>query len=130
MSDIKSTVPRQREDDKHGRQIDLTVGQDQHNGLVRSVRAQVPGISQEDAEDAVQDSWIVLAEKAERLEPGPIGGYLRGTARNKAMKTREKGRRTTSLDALAEAAGDATSALVDHRYGSLDSACRTGRTIR
>jgi DNA-directed RNA polymerase specialized sigma24 family protein len=81
----------------------------------------VPGISHEDAEDAVQDAWIVLAEKADQLEPGPIGGYLRGTARNKGMKIREKGRRTTSLEALVEAAGDATSALVDHKSGSLDS---------
>ena len=121
MSNATSTAPRQRVDDKHPHQINLTVDQDQHSGLVRSIRAQVPGISQEDAEDAVQDSWIVLAEKADRLDPGPIGGYLRGTARNKAMKIREKGRRTTSLDALAEVAGDATSALVDHRFGSLDS---------
>lgn len=48
--------------------IDLTVDAEQHAGLVRSVRGQVPGISREDAEDAVQDAWIVLAEKAERLK--------------------------------------------------------------
>jgi DNA-directed RNA polymerase specialized sigma24 family protein len=81
----------------------------------------VPGISREDAEDAVQDAWIVLAEKADRLAPGPIGGYLRGTARNKAMKIRDKGRRTTSLDALAEAAGDGVEALTDPRSESLQS---------
>jgi DNA-directed RNA polymerase specialized sigma24 family protein len=101
--------------------IDLTVDADQHAGLVRSVCGQVPGISREDAEDAVQDAWIVLAEKADRLAPGPIGGYLRGTARNKAMKIRDKGRRTTSLDALAEAAGDGVEALTDRRWGSLQS---------
>ncbi|MBS1888289.1 MAG: sigma-70 family RNA polymerase sigma factor [Actinobacteria bacterium] len=101
--------------------IDLTVDADQHAGLVRSVRNQVPGISREDAEDAVQEAWIVLAEKADRLEPGPIGGYLRGTARNKAMKIRDKGRRTTSLEALAEAAGEGSRALIDPMSGSLQS---------
>lgn len=102
-------------------QIDLTVDKAQYDGLVRSTQAQVRGISQQDAEDAVQDAWITVAEKAKRLEPGPIGGYLRGTARNKAMKIREKSRRTTSLEKLADAAGDATSALVDSRFSSLDA---------
>jgi len=101
-------------------QIDLAVGRAQIDGLVRGVQAQVRGISQQDAEDAVQDAWITVAEKARRLEPGPVGGYLLGTARNKAMKIREKSHRTTSLEKLAEAAGDATHALMDPRFSSLD----------
>lgn len=101
--------------------VDLTIDAQQHAGLVRSVCNQVRGISQEDAEDAVQDAWIVLAEKADRLEPGPIGGYLRGTARNKAMKIREKRQRTTSLEALSEAAGDGSRVLIDPQSESLQS---------
>lgn len=121
MNPLNTGVVKASSEVTQGPGIDLTVDADQHAGLVRSVCGQVPGISQEDAEDAVQDAWIVLAEKADRLEPGPIGGYLRGTARNKAMKIREKGRRTTSLEALAEAAGDGARALIDPRSGSLQS---------
>src|ERR1700755_458407 len=96
--------------------VDLEIGREQHAGLVRSVRGAVSGISQEDAEDAVQDAWLVVAEKADRLEPGPIGGYMRGTARNKAVGIREKASRTTSLDALVEVAGDASRVLADTRF--------------
>lgn len=121
MSEITPVALHPQGSSAHDHCIDLTVDRDQHAGLVKSVRVQVPGLSKEDAEDAVQDAWIVLAEKADRLEPGPIGGYLRGTARNKGMKIREKSRKTTSLEALAEVAGDATSVLADHSFGSLDS---------
>ena len=121
MSEITPAALNPQDSTAHDHLIDLTVDRDEHAGLVKSVRAQVPGLSKEDAEDAVQDAWIVLAEKADRLEPGPIGGYLRGTARNKGMKIREKGRRITSLEALAEATGDATSVLADPSFGSLDS---------
>ncbi len=121
MSEITPAAFHPQDSTEHDHHIDLTVDRDQHAGLVKSVRVQVPGLSKEDAEDAVQDAWIVLAEKADRLEPGPIGGYLRGTARNKGMKIREKGRRTTSLEALTEVAGDATSVLADHGFRSLDS---------
>jgi len=102
-------------------ELDLDLDPDQRAGLVKSVKGAVAGISHEDAEDAVQDAWLVVAEKADRLEPGPIGGYLRGTARNKAMKIRDKARRTTSLDALVEVAGDASRALIDSRVASLDA---------
>lgn len=102
-------------------EIDLEIGRDQHAGLVRSVRGAVSGISQEDAEDAVQDAWLVVAEKADRLEPGPIGGYMRGTARNKALGIREKASRTTSLDALVEVAGDGSRVLADARVSSLET---------
>jgi DNA-directed RNA polymerase specialized sigma24 family protein len=86
--------------------IDVAIGQTQHAGLVNGVLAQVRGISREDAEDAVQDAWIVLAEKAHRLEPGPVGGYLLRTARFKALKIRDRRRAATSLDALTDIAGD------------------------
>jgi len=101
--------------------IDLSIDQDQRDGLVRSIQAQVAGISREDAEDAFQDAWVVLAEKADRLDPGPIGGYLRGAGRYKALHIRDRSRKTTSLDGLTEVAGDASEVLADHRFSSFDS---------
>lgn len=60
-------------DSTQDHQIDLSIDQEQHDGLVRSTLMGVRGISHEDAEDAVQNAWLVLAEKAEHLEPGPVG---------------------------------------------------------
>jgi DNA-directed RNA polymerase specialized sigma24 family protein len=121
MSEATPEVLHKRIAAQQEHRINLSVDQEQRDGLIRSVRAQVPGISHEDAEDAVQDAWIVLAEKANRLDPGPVGGYLRGTARYKAMHIRDKSRRTTSLEALTEVTGDSAQLLADLRFDSLSS---------
>jgi len=118
---FRSPALDDEEEQMGAHELDLDLDPDQRAGLVKSVKGAVAGISHEDAEDAVQDAWLVVAEKADRLEPGPIGGYLRGTARNKAMKIRDKARKTTSLDALVEVAGDASRALIDSRVASLDA---------
>jgi DNA-directed RNA polymerase specialized sigma24 family protein len=101
--------------------VDLSIDQEQIASLIRSVLSQVRGISRQDAEDAVQESWIVLAEKAEQLEPGPIGGYLMRTARFKAMQIRDKRRDAISLDTLMEIAGDGIGELPDTRFASPDT---------
>jgi DNA-directed RNA polymerase specialized sigma24 family protein len=81
---------------------------------------QVRGINQQDAEDAVQDAWLVLAAKAPELEPGPVGGYLMRTARFKALKTRDRKARHSSLDAMKDAAGDGARELADGRATPMD----------
>lgn len=121
MSEAIPVMGTTRIDSTQNHQIDLSIDQAQHDGLVRSTLMGVRGISQEDAEDAVQNAWLVLAEKAKNLEPGPVGGYLRGTARYKAMNIRERSRKTTSLDALTEVTGDSAEVLADPRFDSLSS---------
>jgi hypothetical protein len=106
--------------DSDQKRVNLTPDPGQLDGLVESVLAQVRGISRQDAEDAVQDAWFVLAEKSDRLEPGPVGGYLMRTARFKAMKIRDRGKRCTSLDGMVEIAGDSTAALIDGRPASFE----------
>lgn len=101
--------------------LDLAIDQQQFASLTRGVLAQVRGISHQDAEDAVQEAWLVLAQKAEQLEPGPIGGYLLRTALFKAMQIREKRRGTTSLDALTEVARDGIAELADPHVASVDA---------
>jgi DNA-directed RNA polymerase specialized sigma24 family protein len=91
-----------------------------YDGLVQSVLAQVREISRQDAEDAVQEAWIVLDQKAETLQPGPIGGYLLRTARFKALQIRDRSRRCGSLDALTEKVGDASSELANPAPDSLE----------
>lgn len=101
--------------------LDLTVDQQQFASLTRSVLSQVRGISHQDAEDAVQEAWIVLAQKAGHLEPGPIDGYLLRTALFKAMQIRQKRRGMASLDALTEMAGDGIAELADPHVASVDT---------
>jgi hypothetical protein len=88
------------------------------NSLVRTVSA--TSMNHQDAEDAVQDAWLVLHQKAPQLEAGPVNGYLVRTARFKALHAREKATKTTSLDGLVEVAGDSVSALSDGAF-SLDA---------
>lgn len=101
--------------------VDLSIDAEQHDGLVRSVLAEVRDINRQDAEDAVQEAWLVLSAKADQLKPGPIGGYLRRTARFKALKIRDTRRRMTSLDELTELGGDAIEVLAGPDLISLDS---------
>lgn len=101
--------------------MDISTNREQLDGLVRSLLGQVRGITRQDAEDAVQEAWIVLAEKADQLEPGPIGGYLLRTARFKALHIRDKRRKTTSLEAMVDVAGEATIALADKGDPSIES---------
>lgn len=121
MSEATPVMGTTRIGSPQSHQIDLSINQEQYDGLVRSTLMSVRGISHEDAEDAVQNAWVVLAEKAQDLEPGPVGGYLRGAARYKAMHIRERSRKTTSLDALAEVAGDSAEVLADPRFDSLSA---------
>jgi DNA-directed RNA polymerase specialized sigma24 family protein len=100
--------------------VDLSIDEPQIASLTRSVLSQVRGINRQDAEDAVQEAWIVLAEKAGQLEPGPTGGYLMRTARFKAMQIRDKRHASVSLDALAEVAGDGVAELADPHFASAD----------
>jgi DNA-directed RNA polymerase specialized sigma24 family protein len=100
---------------------DLSLAPGQFEGLVADVRRM--GYTREEAEDAVSDAWITVAEKADKLDDGPIGGYLKGTARFKALKARERRQRqgVVSLDAVVdgdrehEGCGDSLEALTDHR---------------
>jgi DNA-directed RNA polymerase specialized sigma24 family protein len=102
---------------------DLSLAPGQFEGLVADVCRM--GFTREESEDAVSDAWITVAEKADQLDDGPIGGYLKGTARFKALKTRERRRRQgVSLDAIVdgdrehEGRGDSLEALVDHRVSA------------
>ena len=101
--------------------LELDTNRAQLDGLVESVLSQVRGISREDAQDAVQEAWIVLSEKAADLEPGPIGGYLMRTARFKALGIRDRSSKTRSLDAMVEAAGDSAVALMDRKQPALEA---------
>jgi DNA-directed RNA polymerase specialized sigma24 family protein len=118
---MSQVVPGTRGATPRALPVDLSIDQEQIASLIRSVLSQVRGISRQDAEDAVQESWIVLAEKAEQLEPGPIGGYLMRTARFKAMQIRDKRRDAISLDTLMEIAGDGIGELADTRFASPDT---------
>ncbi len=101
--------------------INVTLDEPDRQGLIRSLLSQVRGITRQDAEDALQDAWIVLAEKANQLEPGPIGGYLLRTARFKALHIRDRRSRVTSLDALTDAAGDSLDVLADQASVGTDA---------
>jgi len=94
------------------------IDQEQIDGLVKTTSR--ASLNWQDAEDAVQDAWLVLHEKASQLEAGPVGGYLMRTARFKAMHARSNTNKATSLDALVEVAGDSVSALSDGAF-SLDA---------
>lgn len=101
--------------------LSLAIDSDQLDGLVEAVLRTVRGITRQDAEDAVQEAWLVLAQKADTLDPGPIGGYLMRTARFKAMHFRDRRKRTVSLDALIDDLGDSATMLADARGWSLDA---------
>jgi len=126
MREVTPSVVASRTASERDSQVDLSIDQVQRDGLIDSVLARVRGITREDAEDAVQDAWVVLAEKAHRLEPGPIGGYLLRTARFKALKIRDKRRRATSLDGLAERGGDGLVELSDSSVASMESHAELG----
>ncbi|HTA98689.1 MAG TPA: hypothetical protein VK730_13735 [Solirubrobacteraceae bacterium] len=98
---------------------DLSLAPGQFEGLVADIRRM--GYTREEAEDALSDAWITVAGKADQLEDGPIGGYLKGTARFKALKARERRQRQgiVSLDAIVDGdrehkgRGDSLEALAD-----------------
>lgn len=49
--------------------LDLTTDREQLDGLVETVFSQVPGITHEDAEDAVRDAWITVATRPTSCAP-------------------------------------------------------------
>ncbi|MFZ1925307.1 MAG: sigma factor, partial [Solirubrobacteraceae bacterium] len=101
---------------------DLTLAPGQFEGLVRAtmqVRLGEHRLNKEEAEDCVSEAWITLAEKAHELEEGPIGGWLRGAARFRALRMLTKRQKETSLDLISdgdserEGLGDRSEVLID-----------------
>ena len=77
-------------------------------GLVWSVPRGY-GLSQADAADVSQTTWLRLAEHLHRLrEPERVGGWLATTARNESLRVQRLARRHVPMEALAELPGEAT----------------------
>lgn len=75
-----------------------------HEDLARTVRRYLPRLSQEQAEDAVQEAWIALARKADGMtEDGNLIGWLLSAAtmaaRSEASRARYR-REVVHLNAL------------------------------
>jgi len=70
------------------------------SGLVWSV-ARAHNLSNADAEEVFQTTWLRLTEHVGRLkEPDRVGAWLATTARNESLKTIRAGRRATPTDDL------------------------------
>jgi len=83
--------------------------------LVWSV-ARAFGLSDADAADVSQTTWLRLAEHLPRLrEPERVGAWLSTTARREAMRARARARRDLPLDDLdvAQRGGDVDERLLD-----------------
>jgi RNA polymerase sigma factor (sigma-70 family) len=70
------------------------------SGLVWSV-ARAHGLSNADAEEVFQTTWLRVTEHVGRLkEPDRVGAWLATTARNESLKTIRAGQRATPTDDL------------------------------
>jgi RNA polymerase sigma factor (sigma-70 family) len=57
------------------------------------------GLSAQEAEDAVQETWIRLLRSIRQVrDPRAIGGWLTTTARHESLRTRQRARRETPTD--------------------------------
>ncbi len=87
-------------------------------GLVWGV-ARGYGLSQADAADVSQTTWLRLAEHLHRLrDPERVGGWLATTARNESLRVQRLARRHVPVEAIAEvpseaATGEAEGRLLD-----------------
>jgi RNA polymerase sigma factor (sigma-70 family) len=82
--------------------------------LTRVARAQ--GLSSQEAEDAVQETWIRLLRNIGSVrEPRAIAGWLATTARHESLRTRQRARRETPTDQelRSDAYDDDTAAELD-----------------
>src|SRR5438105_9861495 len=88
---------------------------DRYARLVWAV-ARAFGLSDADAADVSQTTWLRLAEHLPRLrEPERIGAWLATTARREAMRTSARARRERPLDSIdvADGAGALDERLLD-----------------
>lgn len=115
---------------RNGTGVDLDLDAALYDGLVRGVTRQVRGISNQDAEDAVQEAWVELARKRDALAPGPIGGWLARTARFKAMQARDRRKREVSLERMVEERGDAAAAVYATPAASMDAKIQLNELAR
>ena len=84
-------------------------------GLVWSVPRGY-GLSQADAADVSQTTWLRLAEHLHRLrEPERVGGWLATTARNESLRVQRMARRHVPMEGVAELPGEATAAEGEDR---------------
>ncbi|HEX7277433.1 MAG TPA: sigma-70 family RNA polymerase sigma factor [Acidimicrobiales bacterium] len=102
------------------------------------------GLSQSDADDVAQMTWLRLAEHLHRLrDPDRVGLWLATTARNEAMRVAKRGRREILCDPLegrfgADGGNGGQSASVDtdllaeerdrslwRAFSALSSPCKT-----
>lgn len=94
--------------------------------LLRVARAH--GLRRQEAEDAVQETWVRLFRNIERVrEPRAVGGWLATTARHESLRLRERGCREqpTADELCADDAADAA----DSTTRELDAAtCRAALT--
>jgi RNA polymerase sigma factor (sigma-70 family) len=84
--------------------------------LLRVARAH--GLSQHEAEDAVQETWVRLLRSIERVrEPNALGGWLTTTTRHESLRLRERAAREKptdedlALDTADGSGGEAESVL-------------------
>jgi RNA polymerase sigma factor (sigma-70 family) len=100
--------------------------------LLRAARAH--GLSRQQAEDAVQDTWIRLLRNIERVrQPAALGGWLSTTVRRESLRVRGRSQRemptsqdpraevadTSNRDAHAEAAAAECGAVVERALEAL-----------
>jgi RNA polymerase sigma factor (sigma-70 family) len=65
--------------------------------LLRLARSQ--GLNRQEAEDAVQETWVRLLRNITRVrEPLALGGWLATTARHESLRVRERARREEPTD--------------------------------
>jgi RNA polymerase sigma factor (sigma-70 family) len=80
---------------------------DRYNGLVWSV-ARSHRLSQVDASDVVQTTWLRLIEHLDRLQdPERVGAWLATTARRESLRTLRQSARQVPTEELPDAGTDA-----------------------
>lgn len=97
---------------------------DRHGGLVMGVCRRILNHSQ-DAEDAFQATFLVLAQRARTLTgPRPLGPWLYEVARRVALKARKRRKPQAALNLDAEFSGTAMQSIsvAQDEIGSMDCA--------
>jgi RNA polymerase sigma factor (sigma-70 family) len=92
--------------------------------LLRLARSQ--GLNRQEAEDAVQETWVRLLRNIARVrEPAALGGWLATTARHESLRVRERARREEPTADELRAEG-AVSDVVEQQLDA--SECRVAVT--
>jgi RNA polymerase sigma factor (sigma-70 family) len=81
------------------------------------------GLTRQQAEDAVQETWMRLLQNIERIrEPQALGGWLKVTVRRESVRIHQRTRRERPT--ADDARDDLVASTTDEVHGRLDAADR------